>query len=83
VQSSYRGLLIVFTSPAASIVLLSAAPTAAVDVMEGRPREVFWLVLAVLWTVMARCAINERRVSGAVLLDIARRPCRGYRVDAR
>jgi hypothetical protein len=74
VQPGYRGLFIMLTAVACTSAMYYVAKRAGVDLLHGRPRDIFWLVLATVWAVMSVRVTYERRSSGKILMDLGPAP---------
>jgi hypothetical protein len=74
VQPAYKGLVIMLTTAACFGALLYAAKQAGFDLLHGRPRDVFWLILGAVWIITSARVLYERQTSGAVLMDLGRTP---------
>jgi hypothetical protein len=74
VQPAYKGLVIMLTTAACFGAALYAAKAAGFDLLHGRPRDVFWLILGAVWIITSARVLYERQTSGAVLIDLGRTP---------
>jgi hypothetical protein len=74
VQPGYIGLVIMCVSMVGFLAVWFVLRRFGMDLLHGEPRDVFWLLLGVVWLLSAAWLIYERRVSGTVLMDLGRAP---------
>jgi hypothetical protein len=73
-QPSYTGLLIMCTSVGSFLLAVYVLRRFGVDLLHGQPRDIFWVVLGLVWLVQAVWAGYQRQSSGAVLMDLGPSP---------
>src|SRR4029077_8963171 len=44
------------------------------DLLHGGPRDVFWLILGLVWLGLAIWPVHQRRASGPILMDLGPSP---------
>ena len=73
-QPGKAGLVIMVTTLVCFLTGFFVLRRFGIDLFRGRPRDVLWGVLGIVWLASAVRIAYERRASGAVLLDLGRVP---------
>src|SRR3954451_7642783 len=74
VQPNYVGLLIMGISMGCFLSAFYILQRSGIDVQHGKPRDVFWIVLGIVWLALAVWTAYQRQVSGTVLMDLGPAP---------
>src|SRR5262245_43604730 len=74
VQPGYAGLAIAAISMGCILAAVSALQRVGVDLRSGRPREMLWSGLSVVWLILATVMAYQRRSSGTVVMDLGANP---------
>jgi hypothetical protein len=73
-QPGYAGLLTITAAMSGVLITFHTLQRFGIDLMHGRPRDVFWLILGLLWLVLAGRMLHQRLSSGVVLMDLGPAP---------
>src|SRR5215510_4902644 len=73
-QPNYTGLLIMVTSMGCFVAAFYILRRFGLDLQYGRPRDIFWLGLSIVWLVSAARTAYQRQMSGTVLMDLGPAP---------
>jgi hypothetical protein len=74
VNVRYTGLLIMLLTVACFVPAFYVLRRFGFDLRRGQAREIFWLVLGVVWIVSSVSILYDRKRSGAVLMDLGPAP---------
>jgi hypothetical protein len=74
IQPNYIGLLIMCTSMACFLLAFYVLRRFGLDLLRGHPRDIFWVVLGLVWLVQAVWAGHQRQSSGEILMDLGPSP---------
>lgn len=74
VQPGYRRLLFILIVTACTSALFHFAKRAGIDVLHGRPRDIFSLVLGSFWAGMSAHVAYQWHSSGKILMDFGPAP---------
>lgn len=73
-QPSYAGLLVMTITMGCMFAAISLLHRFGLDIQHGKPRDVFWTALGMVWVVLAVQTVYHRRFSGTVLMDVGVAP---------
>lgn len=74
IQPNYTGLLIMCLATAGFLLLFYGLRRFGLDVLRGHARDIFWVVLGIVWLFQAVWAGYQRQSSGAILMDLGPSP---------
>lgn len=74
VQPGLTGLFIMVISMVCALIAFYGLKRFGLDLLHGRPRDIFWIVLGLTWLVLSVRTAYERQSSGTVLMDLGPSP---------
>jgi hypothetical protein len=74
IQPNYIGLLIMCTATAGFLLLFYVLRRFGLDLLRGHARDIFWVVLGLVWLFQAAWTGRQRQSSGAILMDLGPSP---------
>jgi hypothetical protein len=79
IQPNYTGLIVMIVSTLGCVGAFAVLKYYGIDIVHGRPRDVFYVLLGFVWLVMAVRTGYQQRSSGEVLMDLGPAPM--YRIQ--
>jgi hypothetical protein len=74
IQPRYTNLLIMITTVGCFVPAFYILRRFGLDLRHGQARDIFWLVLSIVWLVSAGRTAYQRQTSGTVLMDLGPAP---------